>query len=952
VLLPNCFLRGISVLSLRVSFTLSLGLLLVCFLTGSNAFGACPLPLGTNDPPTLMDFNLDGKSDVLWRHKASSGGVPDGDNYAWLMNGTNISLPVFINNNGSGSSWKMTGIGDFNGDHKNDILWQYQLAGDLNNGLTAVWYMGGVNGTVLQSWASFVPTLSTNWLVCGGADFNRDGNCDILWQNLTSGVKGVYFMDNSFQKVCSQPFGDAYNTNSVGTNWSISATADLNGDHIPDIVLRDQTIGYVALWYMKYDTSGISVLSNNLLWNPATTNLFIQPDQDWKIVGAGNFHNWTNGYVDLLVRHATLGWNGLWTINGTNYIGGTLITEVFDTDFRIASQDISDSYWRLQSDFHKLSATASTSPTPRITLNFYLKPLFTSGNGVTIQRRLASQTTEADWQTLQQHLAATTYIDADIFLQVGQRYEYRVFRETNPGDNNFPNFMYPVHTFAAINAPPIEKRGKIILLIDNTLVSQLTTNITRLQNDLVGDGWTVITNHVARHNDTTWSANTSSIASIKSYITTTYNADPNNTNVLFILGHVAIPYSGINTPDGHDTNINQGPDHRGAWPSDIYYTDISGTWTDNLSLTNFACPTNSNFVSDGKFDQNVISNRVQLAIGRVDFANLPVFAKTEVQLIKDYLDKDRRFRLKQLFWQTNQSDSAYELGVVYGSFAGSTWNGFGDRLNDSNTGTFENAVKNCSSLFGDQTGKLIVGDPFYQRNRSYLLAFQAGSGWIDSINAGEHTSGGLTDTTKEPTAAFYGLWGSFFGDWNLMGVIATNVIYSNFMRSMLTSPDYGLATFWAGNLRGEPSIGFVPTILRLDTMAMGEHLGRSLLQMVNDPANPTTAISNGRRERTILGDPSLRLHILAPPANLTAQINGNQATMTWTTNNAAGVQYYIYKSSGINGPFTRISTNAVNGPSFTNSPYSTGTNYMVRSLQLKTSGSGSYTNISQGSYWP
>jgi hypothetical protein len=39
-------------------------------------------------------------------------------------------------------------------------------------------------------------------------------------------------------------------------------------------------------------------------------------------------------------------------------------------------------------------------------------------------------------------------------------------------------------------------------------------------------------------------------------------------------------------------------------------------------------------------------------------------------------------------------------------------------------------------------------------------------------------------------------------------------------------------------------------------------------------------------------------------------------------------------------------------PSITDSPYSAGTTYMVRGLKLQTAGSGTYTNISQGSFWP
>ena len=129
-------------------------------------------------------------------------------------------------------------------------------------------------------------------------------------------------------------------------------------------------------------------------------------------------------------------------------------------------------------------------------------------------------------------------------------------------------------------------------------------------------------------------------------------------------------------------------------------------------------------------------------------------------------------------------------------------------------------------------------------------------------------------------------------------------------------------------------------------MAMGDTLGSGMLRTMNKPG----VSSYGGSWRSILGDPTLRHFTIAPPASLTGLVSSG-VTLTWNTNNAPGVTYNVYKSSG-SGPFVRITTNPIAGPSTTDSPYGTGTNYMVRGLRLETSGSGSYTNISQGSFWP
>ncbi len=193
--------------------------------------------------------------------------------------------------------------------------------------------------------------------------------------------------------------------------------------------------------------------------------------------------------------------------------------------------------------------------------------------------------------------------------------------------------------------PLVESRGKLVLVVDNTYAAQLAPELTRLQQDLAGDGWTVLRRDVAR---------TDSPVSVKNLIKADYNADPANVKAVFLFGHVPVPYSGQLNPDGH-------PDHVGAWPADVYYGDMDGNWTDssvNYTQTVNTDPADrarlSNIPGDGKFDQTTIPSAVELQVGRVDLANMPgrltwggpATFPSELELLRQYLNKDHNFRHK------------------------------------------------------------------------------------------------------------------------------------------------------------------------------------------------------------------------------------------------------------------------------------------------------------------
>jgi hypothetical protein len=295
--------------------------------------------------------------------------------------------------------------------------------------------------------------------------------------------------------------------------------------------------------------------------------------------------------------------------------------------------------------------------------------------------------------------------------------------------------------------------GRVIVVAEDRLAGHpvVAAAIVRYERALVADGWEPVQLVVG--------AGESPVA-VRDRLRTLHAADPDRTRAAVLIGHVPVPYSGRGFYDGH-------PDHAGAWATDAYYMDLDGTWTDatvnipanpGIGLT----ARNANVPGDGKFDHERLPSSPELAVGRIDFFNMPSLAAdvdAEAALVAEYLDRSVAFRAGE-FAHRRQG---FTIDRIYGSA--------GEMRTVSPVVGSANVVAGTSRAAVDQQ---IASDP-----RPYLIAQTNGFGWYQG-------SSGVGTTTDTPPALFVGSLGSYYGDWDTP---------DNYLRGHLTR---SLGATWEG----------------------------------------------------------------------------------------------------------------------------------------------------------
>ncbi len=542
-------------------------------------------------------------------------------------------------------------------------------------------------------------------------------------------------------------------------------------------------------------------------------------------------------------------------------------------------------------------------------------PYLTLSWGQRVQANISSQKIhrrlkgEAAW-VKQADLAVDQTSWADPTAVPGVEYEYWMERRlTGLSPNVAAGYLS-----AGCNVPEVHDRGRLLLVVDDTVAAPLAGEIARLRADLAADGWVVRTVSAPR---------TGTAVSTKALIKAARDEAPAETRCIFILGHVPVPYSGNIAPDGHG-------DHVGAWPADAYYGDMDGVWTDTtVNNTAASSSRNDNIPGDGKFDQSTLPGSVELEVGRVDFASMtraPSSGVTEVALLRRYLLKDHQFRRKTGPYADIPRRSIIRDGFGHLGSA-EPFAAYGWAAAFSSVGSTVD-LPSTSQWF----------TPAYASGKDYLFGHGCGGGSQTSASGFGTT---LDYGTKPSRVVFTSLFGSYFGDWDAGDNLMRASIAGNAEGDSL-----GLTCFWSGRP------GWFT-----HHAGMGETWGYATRTSMN-AVFPTTSAGytpTGIYPRSVhlglMGDPALRMHVVAPPRGLAATTTRGEVALAWAASTEGGAAgYHVYRGASPEGPFTRLTVSPLASPGYIDAAAPPGQEaiYLVKTLLLESVPGGSYYNLSTG----
>ena len=489
------------------------------------------------------------------------------------------------------------------------------------------------------------------------------------------------------------------------------------------------------------------------------------------------------------------------------------------------------------------------------------------------------------WTTLLNLANSTVSTYTDTSLEKGSTYEYAIRRFTTFNAYGFAQ--------VAILAPVVDYRGKILIFIDSTTADATGVELKKFKDGIRGDGWQTVPIKTGP---------SSTVQSIKSRIVSEYNADPDNVKAVLLIGEVPIPYSGNSAWDGHS-------DHNGAWPCDNYYADVNGNWTDAVvNVTNPGRDANDNVPGDGKFDQSVMPSAAELMVGRIDFRrlNAATFGATPTELIERYFIKNRK-------WRTKQYTVEYRALIDdnFGYFGGEAF--------------AANGYRNAYPLVGAdnvENGDLLTGTD----SSTYLMSYGCGGGSYNSASGVGNSNQVAADSLN---FVFSNIFGSYHGDWDYES--------NPLMPSFLAAKGGVLTCSWAGRPHWF-----------MQGLACGETIGFCTKETLNAQFNTEYVLSGSfgtsGAHVALLGDPTVRAHIVAPVPVLSAESTCTAVGLKWAASPDTGILgYHVYRSLTLDGPYHRLTDQLVDGLNWSDTvPVPDTVFYQVRPVRIDHAPGGGY----------
>jgi hypothetical protein len=171
------------------------------------------------------DFNSDGTSDILFQNNGALNAFQVSNYVATAWRGVGSFNPA--------AGYEVAGVGDFNGDGTSDVLLYNPTNGALNafqiNNFQAVAWQG-IGGI----------TPAAGFHIAGIGDFNNDGTDDILFYNPTNGALNAFEVHN-FVATAWQGVGSI----APAGGDAVAGVGDFNGNGTADVLFYNQGNGGV-----------------------------------------------------------------------------------------------------------------------------------------------------------------------------------------------------------------------------------------------------------------------------------------------------------------------------------------------------------------------------------------------------------------------------------------------------------------------------------------------------------------------------------------------------------------------------------------------------------------------------------------------------------------------------------------------------------------------------------
>jgi hypothetical protein len=193
-----------------------------------------------------------------------------------------------------------------------------------------VHYYGGAGGAVYQGWNYLDAVGAPGWTVMGAAGLNADGVPDLVWENNTSGQVVVHFYGGVGEAVDE---GWNWMNSATTAGWHVAGVADFDGNGEPDLVWMNNSTSRVIVDY--YYSGGAVQQGSNILdpgipgWTVVGTgdfdgngvpDLVRQNDTTHQVVV--HYYGGAGGVVDQGSAYLDAGGEPGWTVAGVADVNG------------------------------------------------------------------------------------------------------------------------------------------------------------------------------------------------------------------------------------------------------------------------------------------------------------------------------------------------------------------------------------------------------------------------------------------------------------------------------------------------------------------------------------------------------------------------------------------------------------------------------------------------------